>query len=154
MAPRTTMILPDTTPAIVAPRQWRCEENPELRLYLSSISQRPKRRDLDLPSEDAARYRRGDFFVEEYAAFHGGKFVTSDPDVAAELARIEDAGLAPIFEDYSADVFQCKAHGFISTNVRAWEQHLKTRHKDGFAPALLDVAYDDLGTEEVTEYDN
>lgn len=152
MAPRSTSVLEHPTTPTVTARQWKCEETPELRLYLANCSARPTARALGLAPEDRDRHRRGDDFIEVYAEFHGGKFVTSDPDVAAELERLEAAGVAPIYEDYGADVFTCKAHGFAHTNVKAWEAHLRVHHKEGSAPLLLDVANDDLGVEAETEY--
>ena len=150
-APKGTVELL-TVPTVTAPRQWRCEELPELNIYLAGLSYRPRRADLNLPTEDAPRYRRGDFFEERYAKFAAGKFVTSDTEVAAELERIELAGIAPIFEDYAPDTFRCVAHGYMTTNQRAWEQHLRTKHKEGFAPQIFDPAQDPLGVEQDTQF--
>lgn len=150
--PRTVEPITSEPIVVIAPRQWKCEEQPELRLYLANLSYRPKARELQVAPEDMARHRRGDNFLEEYAHFHGGKFVTSDPAVAAELERIELAGLAPIFEDYAPDELRCTVHGFATTNPAAWAAHVRTKHKAGFAPALLNVAQDDLGQELETEY--
>ncbi len=150
MPARTTY--PAIQESAIAPRQFRCEEQPELRLYLANVSSRPKARELNVAPEDMARHRRGDNFVEEYAQFRGGKFVTGDPAIAAELARIEGAGLAPIFEDYAPDEFRCKAHNFVTLNANAWQAHLRSQHKEGFAPLIADVAQSDLGQELETEY--
>lgn len=144
-----------TAPAAVAPRQWRCEENERLRLFLVGISKRPHWAELDLPDAFAGAFQRGDLFTntERWAQFIGGKYVTSDPDEQAELERIEQEGLAPIYEDYGADLLRCQAHGFVTTNVKAWAAHLRVHHKPGSAPQLLDAANDDLGIEQDTPYD-
>lgn len=143
-----------TVAPVAAPRQWRCEENERLRLFLPAISRRPRWAELDLPDAFAGAFQRGDLFTstERWAQFIGGKYVTSDPDEQAELERIEAAGLASIYEDYGADMLRCQAHGFVTTNVKAWEAHLRTHHKPGAAPQLYDAAHDDLGVEQDTPY--
>lgn len=143
-----------TSAPVASPRQWKCEENERLRLFLAGISQRPHWKEFGLPDSFAGAFQKGDLFVatERWAQFVGGKYVTSDPDEQAELERIENEGLAPIYEDYGADMLRCQAHGFVTTNVKAWEAHLRTHHKPGSAPQIYDAAQDDLGNEEETPY--
>jgi hypothetical protein len=143
--------------AAVAPRQWVCEENPEMRLFLPRISRRPKWRDMNLPEEFAGMYRKGDLFVEteRWAKFVGGKYVTSDPAEQAELERIEREGIAPIYEDSVAGLYRCGAHNFTTTSEKAWAAHLRAQHKAGSSPQqLYDVAQDDLGQEQETPYED
>jgi hypothetical protein len=144
-------------PAASPPRQWKTEENERLRLFLPGISKRPRWRELKaegLPDDFAGAFRKGDLFVEteRWAQFIGGKYVTSDPEEQAELERIEREGLAAIYEDYGADLLRCQAHNYVTTNIKAWEAHLRTHHKPGSAPALTDAAQDDLGIDEDTPY--
>lgn len=144
-------------PAAAPPRQWKTEEHERLRLFLPGISARPRWRELKergVPDDFAGAFRKGDLFVEteRWAQFVGGKYVTSDPDEQAELERIERAGLAAIYEDYGPDLLRCPAHGYVTTNVKAWEAHLRAHHKPGSAPMLTDAAHDDLGVEADTPY--
>jgi len=142
--------------AAVAPRQWVCEELPEMKLFLPRISTRPKWRDMALPEEFVGMYRKGDLFAEteRWAKFVGGKYVTSDPAEQAELERIEREGLAPIYEDSVAGLYRCGQHGFTTTNEKAWQAHLRAAHKgNSTPPQLYDVAMDDLGQEQETQYD-
>jgi len=141
-------------PADAPARQWKTEEHERLRLFLPGISKRPRWRELGVPDEFAGAYKKGDLFVEteRWAQFVGGKYVTSDPEEQAELERIEAAGLAAIYEDYGPDMLRCPAHGYMTTNIKAWEAHLRAHHKPGSAPMLTDAAQDDLGNEEDTPY--
>lgn len=145
----------ETAPDPVAPRQWVCEEQESLRLFLPGISPRPRFKELGLPDESYGAFRKGDHFVpyEHWAQFVAGKFVTSDPAVQAELARIERAGLAPIYEDAAAaGVFVCRIHNFTTTTRAAFDAHQRAHHKGSTPPQLYDAARDDLGQDEETPY--
>lgn len=158
MAQATATKAPDSaaTPTKVAPRQWVCEEQVSLRLFLPRISKRPRWKESGLPDEAYGAFKKGDHFAEfeRWAQFVGGKFVSDDPDVQGELERIEREGLAPIYEDaLAAGVYVCRQHGFTTTNPAAFAAHQRALHKGGTVPQLYDVAQDDLGVEQETPYE-